>query len=131
MEVGKESIDLGLIVRNVDACRRFYGDTLGLPFQGEMNLAGLSTMYRYLIGTTVLKLVTADDAIPAGPAGMRAQTGLRYFTITVPDLDAAVAAVRERGAEPAMAIREIRPGVRIAMLTDPDGNTVELLENRA
>ena len=131
MDVAKESIDLGLIVRNMDACRRFYGETLGLPFEGEMPLGGAGRMYRYLIGTTVLKLLTADEQTPAGPSGMRAQTGLRYFTISVPDIEAAVERVREQGIEPSLPIREIRPGVRIAMLTDPDGNTVELLENRA
>jgi catechol 2,3-dioxygenase-like lactoylglutathione lyase family enzyme len=131
MDVAKESIDLGLMVRNVEECRKFYGETLGLPFQGEMSMGPNATMYRYLIGSTVLKLNTAAQDMPVGPAGLRAQTGIRYFTISVPDIEATIAKIRGQGVEPIVPVREIRPGVRIAMVADPDGNTVEFLENRA
>ncbi len=130
MDVAKDSIDLGIVIRDVEACRRFYGEELGFPFEGEMAMAG-STMYRYRIGTTILKLVKPDQDPPEAPVGMRAQSGLRYFTISVNDLDAAVAALREQGHEFSVPPREIRPRVRIAILPDPDGNMVELLENRA
>ena len=33
-----------------------------------------------------------------------------------------------KGIKPFMPITEIRPGVRIAMVSDPDGNTVEFLQ---
>jgi catechol 2,3-dioxygenase-like lactoylglutathione lyase family enzyme len=128
VELGKDSIDLGIVVRDVDACRAFYGQTLGLPFEGELTLGTGLTMYRYKVGTTVLKLLGGAEAVPAGPSGLREQTGLRYFTITVKDLDAAVEGVRRQGVEPVTPPREARPGVRMAMFRDPDGNLVEVIE---
>jgi hypothetical protein len=35
----------------------------------------------------------------------------------------------EAKGKPTVAITEARPGVTIAMVTDPDGNTVEFLQN--
>ena len=130
MEVGKESIDLGIIVNDVAGCRQFYGEALGLPFEAEMPLPDGAKMFRYKIGTTVLKLVQPPQPVPASPVGMRAQSGLRYFTITVNDLDKTVAALTAQGREFTVPLREFRPGVRIAILPDPDGNMVELLEMR-
>ncbi|MGD9890646.1 MAG: VOC family protein [Dehalococcoidia bacterium] len=131
MELGKDSIDLGIVVRDVAACREFYGETLGFPFEGEMLLGNDLKLYRYQIGTTVLKLLAGAEDIPTGPSGLREQIGLRYFTITVKDLDASVETVRRWGVEPVTPPRDVRPGVRMAMFRDPDGNMVELIETLA
>jgi predicted enzyme related to lactoylglutathione lyase len=54
--------------------------------------------------------------------------GLRYLTIHVPDIKGLLERLETKGIEPFMPITEIRPGVRIAMVSDPDGNTVEFLQ---
>ncbi|MGI8549640.1 MAG: VOC family protein [Dehalococcoidia bacterium] len=131
MEIGKESIDLGIMVRDIDACRGFYGEDLGLPFEAELPMGGGTTMYRYRIGTTVLKLSKTAEELPASPVGMRAQSGIRYFTITVKNIEQVVSHLTGKGHTFAISLREIRPGVWIAILPDPDGNMVELLENRS
>ena len=74
---------------------------------------------------------------PLGPArhlpcqprqrGLGAQSGIRYFTISVRDLPGVVKKLEAKGLTFAVPLREARPGVWIAMLEDPDGNTVELL----
>ena len=114
-----------------DACRRFYGEQLGFPFEGEMNLGGGNKMFRYRIGTTVLKLVRTGGDPPTGPSGMWSQTGLRYFTITVKNIEDVVAQLEAQGLSFSVPLREIRPGIRIAILPDPEGNMVELLESQA
>ena len=43
------------------------------------------------------------------------------------NLDETVEACRGFGAKIAVEPRALRPGVRMAMVEDPDGNTVELL----
>jgi predicted enzyme related to lactoylglutathione lyase len=48
--------------------------------------------------------------------------------MTVSNLAEVVRACANAGATVPMSEREIRPGVRIAMVTDPDGNWVELLQ---
>ena len=128
MEIAKPGIDLGVLVRDVEACLAFYCEDLGLPKVGEIPFPGDRTMHRIQIGDTVLKLMQyRDGAPPAGPRGLAAQAGLRYFTISVRDLPAVVAGLEAKGRAFTVPLREARPGVWIAMLEDPDGNTVELL----
>jgi glyoxylase I family protein len=128
MEVAKPGIDLGVLVRDAEACVRFYTEDLGLPKVGEVPFPGNRTMHRIQIGDSVLKLMQyGDQALPAGPYEREAQSGLRYFTISVRDLPGVVKGLEAKGHSFTIPLREIRPGVWIAMLQDPDGNSVELL----
>ncbi len=128
MEIAKPGIDLGILVRDVDACLKFYCDDLGLAKVGEMPFPGGRPMHRIQIGDTVLKLMQySDRVLPAGPSEPSAQAGIRYFTISVRDLPGVVNELEAKGHTFTMPLRESRPGVWIAMLPDPDGNTVELL----
>ena len=128
MEIAKEGIDLGVLVRDIDACLKFYCDGLGLEKVAEIPFPGNRTMHRIQIGNTVLKLMQYHDgAPPAGPAGRESQSGIRYFTIAVRNLPEVVKELEAKGLKFSVPLREARPGVWICMLDDPDGNTVELL----
>ena len=48
--------------------------------------------------------------------------------IVVRDAEAAAAQAEEAGRKIVVAPREIRPGIKISMIEDPDGNWVELLQ---
>ncbi len=130
IEIGKESIDIGIVVRDIDAALKFYRDTLGLEYAAEMP-AGGGKMHRLMCGTTVVKLVIHDN-LPerrdntGGPLGA---SGIRYWTITVKDLQAMTEKCRDAGYKVAVEPRDVRPGVRISMIEDTDGNWVEFLEN--
>ncbi len=131
MEVTKPGIDLGVLVRDIEGCLRFYCEDLGLPKVAEIPFPGGRTMHRIQIGDTVLKLMQyQENAPPAGPRGMGEQAGIRYFTISVSDLPGTITRLEAKGHTFTVPLRESRPGVWIAMLQDPDGNTVELLETR-
>ena len=130
MQVNKDSIDLGIVVTDERAALGFYRDALGLEWEGEKPVPG-GRMYRLKCGTTVIKLLKLNRTpeakpAPGGPAG---GLGLRYFTISVPDIRGLMAQLEAKGIRPTVPITEARPGVTIAMVTDPDGNTVEFLEN--
>lgn len=130
LEVGKESIDIGIVVRDLDAALKFYRDTLGLEYAAEMP-AGGGRMHRLMCGTTVVKIVIRDE-VPEkadNPGGPRGASGIRYWTITVKDLEAMTETCRAAGYTVAVEPRDVRPGVRISMIEDPDGNWVEFLEN--
>ncbi|MGO9607803.1 MAG: VOC family protein [Candidatus Binataceae bacterium] len=132
MQVSKDSIDLGIIVTDEKAALGFYRDGLGLEWEGELPLPG-GRMYRLKCGTTIIKLLKLDRTPAAKPAsgGPMGGLGLRYFTISVPDIRALMAQLEAKGIRPTMPVTEFRPGVTIAMVTDPDGNTVEFLQNSA
>jgi catechol 2,3-dioxygenase-like lactoylglutathione lyase family enzyme len=129
MKVAKDSIDLGIVTTNGPAMLAFYRDVLGLKPEGELKMP-FGTMHRLLCGTTVVKLVVPDKAPPAKPApgGFLGATGYRYWTVTVSNLDEVVAAAQAAGHAVPVKRTKVRAGVEIAMLEDPDGNWVELLE---
>ena len=123
IELAKDSIDIGIVVRDGDGAMKFYRDT---PMPGG------GTMHRLMCGTTLVKIVERDEPPEkadnqGGPGGA---SGIRYWTITVKDLDAMTAKFSDAGYTVPVAPREVRPGVRISMIEDSDGNWLELLEDK-
>jgi len=129
-ELIKDSIDLGIVTRNPEAMLGFYRDTLGFRYEGEMPMPGGGSMQRLHCGTSLIKIVTPGNLsdADAAPGGIAGATGYRYWTISVANLNALTEACSAAGAKVAIKPTEIRPGVRIAMVEDPDGNWVEFLE---
>jgi predicted enzyme related to lactoylglutathione lyase len=124
-------IDLGLVVRDIDAVLPFYRDVVGLPVAIDFPLPG-SHMWQLAVGDCMLKLVTHDRTPEAAnpPGGSRGGTGLRYFTIGTDDIDAAVAKCEAAGAPIPLPVTALMPGIRIAMVEDPEGNVLEFLETK-
>ena len=127
----KDAIDLGIVVKDAEAALRFYRDTLGLPLEGTMPIPGGGTMHRLRCGTSVIKLVSPATPPPASapPGGFAGAYGYRYWTISVSNLEEVADACAAAGYDIVIPVREIRPGVEIAMIEDPDGNWVELLRS--
>ena len=129
LELAKDAIDLGIITRDAAPMVAFYRDLLGFTDEGQMPVPGIGTMYRLRCGSSLIKITEADPKADAAPGGLAGATGMRYWTISVVDVDAAAEMCRQAGHEPVIPPRDIRPGVRIAMFADPDGNWVELLQS--
>lgn len=87
-------------------------------------------MTRLKCGTTTVKIVVNGKEPRAAnpPGGLGGATGLRYFTISVNNLHEAASECEAAGYKLAIKPMEIREGVTIAMIEDPDGNWVELLQ---
>jgi catechol 2,3-dioxygenase-like lactoylglutathione lyase family enzyme len=130
IQLTKDSVDLGIVVRDADKALAFYRDLLGFVPVGESAFPGGGTMHRLMCGASMIKLVALGKVPEAAnpPGGIVAASGYRYWTISVSNLDEVVAAATKAGVKIAMGRTEIRPGISIAMLEDPDGNWVELLE---
>ena len=126
-------IDLGIVVLDIDACLPFYRDALGLPEGRTIDLPGGSRIHELKCGDCTVKLVTHKRTPEAAnpPGGSRGGTGLRYWTMGTDDIEAAVAACEAAGAPIPLPPLELVPGVKIAMIEDPEGNVVELLEAKA
>ena len=126
--IAKPGLDLGIVTSNGDAMLEFYRDVVGLAYEATIKLEalGITRMDRLRCNDSVLKLVTTASDVPAGTSGgLEGCTGMRYFTITVDDVAAAAADCEAAGAPVVWPVQEIRPGVTIAMVEDPDGNWVE------
>jgi glyoxylase I family protein len=130
IDVKKPAIDIGIIARDIDAMLAFYRDVLGLEFEVAIPMPGGGTMNRFKVGDSVIKVIELDPAAPAdaAPGGIRGATGYRYWTITVGNLEDCVQQAADSGSKVVVPAKEVRPGITIAIITDPDGNWVELLQ---
>ena len=122
-------IQTGIVVSDVEKSLAFYRDLLGFEFKGEMQMPGGGTMNRLLCGTTLIKLVSAPaTAVTAAGGGITGACGYRYFTITVSNLVEITEAVAAAGYKVTVSPRELRPGISISIVEDPDANLVEFLQ---
>src|SRR5688500_17744491 len=122
----KDSIDLGIIVKDAEASLRFYRDTLGFDPEGTVPMPGGGTMHRLLCGTSVIKVIQPGKEPPAvaPPGGIPGAYGYRYWTMQVSNIEEITDACAAAGYKVAVPVREFRPGVTIAIVEDPDGNWV-------
>jgi catechol 2,3-dioxygenase-like lactoylglutathione lyase family enzyme len=131
VQLAKSAIDLGIVISDSERSLAFYRDLLGFEHVADtpMPIAGGGTMHRLNCGDTLLKLVkltTTPDQ--RGDGGIAGATGMRYFTMIVTNLEEIMAACAEAGTTVAVPVTEVRPGVTIGMVEDPDGNWVEFVQ---
>jgi catechol 2,3-dioxygenase-like lactoylglutathione lyase family enzyme len=129
VQLTKDSIDLGIVIRDSDKSLAFYRDTLGFEHVADMPVPGGATMHRLMCGSTLVKLVKFD-AVPEAanpPGGIMGASGYRYFTISVGNLADVLAQCEQGGYKVIWKKREIRPGTFVGMVEDPDGNWVEFI----
>src|SRR4026208_2076660 len=128
MRSGK--VEVGIVVKDLDAATEFYGAVLGLEYIGDLALPG-GNMKRFLHGDAVIKLLQFDEVPqlanpPSGPLG--GATGLRYVTVQVDRVAESVERCLAAGRAVPIPTFEFHPGVPVAMVEDPEGNWVELMQ---
>lgn len=124
----KNSIDLGIVTTNAEPMLKFYRDTLGFKYLRELKVSNSSLMHQLLCGESMIKLMVVSKDLPnAMPGHIQAAKGYRYWTISVSNIPELVKTCEDAGYKVAVKETEIRPGVRIAIVEDPDGNLVEFL----
>jgi catechol 2,3-dioxygenase-like lactoylglutathione lyase family enzyme len=132
VNVAKDAIDLGIVTTNGEAMLAFYRDVLGFKHEGDiaMEHVGIKVMHRLWFGKSLIKLVVPvkDPGVPAAPGGIQGGTGYRYWTMTIHNLDEVLSAVQAAGQKIVRPRTEVRPGVVIGMIEDPDGNWVEFIQ---
>ena len=121
----------GLLVGDLAASRRFYGDALGLdevPRPSNFTFAGAW----FRAGVDEVHLISADDTtgIPGLPEQGRAvHVGLTtHLAFEVESLDRSCARLAEHGVELAGGPMERGDGVEQVYVHDPDGYVVELFQ---
>jgi predicted enzyme related to lactoylglutathione lyase len=130
VKLTRQCLDAGLVTCNEAAAVRFYSDVLGLTQAGEVSIAGVGVIKRYQVGDSILRILVAAQEPPlkGSTDGFLSQTGLRYITLTIANLDDTIAAVKASEFKVSIDIMALRPGTRTAMVEDADGNTIELME---
>jgi len=127
IEPAKDSLDLGVVVSDIEASLAFYRDVLGLSYVGS-NPLWFGTLHRLRFGKSDFKLIDPSKTPQPAPKGLESTLGFRYVTFVINNLDEICSLLAELKITFVKEAIEIRPGVRIAMVLDPDGNIVEFVE---
>ena len=149
----RTTIDFGIVCSDVEKSVKFYRDAIGFTeadgfdVPGDFaNDAGLSDGHPFHVHVLVLgedsratklKLMQFKPAPGARVDNrfLHSSYGLRYMTLIVDDLDAALKRAAAHGVKPIakgpVALPEGFPeGLYLANVRDPDGNLVELIGPR-
>ncbi|WP_327320212.1 VOC family protein [Streptomyces sp. NBC_01235] len=136
--------EVGVVVRDLELMERFYCDVLGCraghrsrvpeSIGGPAGLGGeLVVVWLDVPSGGRVKLILPRSSpvaapVPAVPTG---RLGLSYLTFHLDDMDPVVAELRAVGARPLSepAVVPAR-GRRISFWGDPEGNVVELVDER-
>jgi len=121
------SINLVLSVADVEESRKFYGDILQLEPMANLNLPGGFVMTRYQVGTTEIKLLHLPQ-LKFETGAIDEAHGIRLLTLFFANEERLKDSFAEHGrAVPNFKSDPARPGWQHAVVSDPDGNRVELV----
>jgi len=149
-EFSRKAIDVGLVVRDVERSVSWYRDVIGLKplttidieadFSGHAGLTDYKLFRVHVLamddsdGAARLKVMHIPETEPAAcpTEFIHSAYGIRYLTIFVKDLTAALRRAEAAGARPLVngPVRfpeELGDHNWLACLRDPDGNIVELI----
>jgi len=127
LDRAKDSVDILIVVRDIDKSLGFYQRILGLEKTKELQTPfGVSHRLRY--GTSLVKLLDPKKVPPSGPIGLEKQLGFRFLSFEIRNLGEVCAALEREAVEFVMPATQVSPDMRLAMVKDPDGNIVEFVE---
>ena len=119
---------LALTTGRFERLRQFYVETLGLPVVG--GFPGQEIVF-VGAGSTAIEIIGEDVPRVADPDARASRHGWHHLAWEVEDVDATFAELTARGVpihSPPEAFPESAPTMRIAFLSDPDGNLIELVQ---
>jgi glyoxylase I family protein len=122
----KPTLDVGIIVSDIANSKAFYGGVLGLKETAPLPMPDGTSMIRYQAGTAILKLREFPKAAKF-LGGTRTAVGFRLLTIYFPDLAPVLKRWKESGGGELKITDGITKGSKYTLLTDPDGNQIEIV----
>ena len=112
---------------NFEVMEAFYTETLGFPVTKRWDDVGIIFID---IGSTTIELIRKADASPSSrPETPAPDLGLNHIALLVESTDAAFEEIQARQVNIVSPPKDFKD-VRIAFFTDPDGNVLELFEER-
>ncbi|WP_195891510.1 VOC family protein [Luminiphilus syltensis] len=141
-------IELGIVVGDLATSVPFYRDLLGLAPERDITISaeigertgvaanGFSISRLTAPCGAVVKLLERQG-LPSAPGQLHDEICARatqsFLTLVIDDLDGIIKKLQEAGvkARSDPAIVDVRPGMRLAFIVDPDGYPIELVEYSA
>lgn len=121
---------IALNCRNLRAQEAFFTKHFGFQRSRTFKAGQPDEFIMLKLGSVRLELFPTDPAQTENVNGGEQLIGFKHLAFDVPDLDAAIAALRADGIEPDPIIDmgHIVPGFRIVFFRDREGNILELME---
>jgi len=107
----------------------FYQEVLGFDKEIEIPFPGIGVVNKLSYGAGYIKiLVLESNPSNINPTGdFSTSNGIRYITINLSNLDEILDACKVNNINIINEGIDLRPGVRVALISDPDGNLIELM----
>ena len=124
-------LQVGLVPADLQRSLTFYRDVLQLPQGDTIPLGDGMALHIFNVGDAIVKVIEQPTVPATAPSAPRFEmTGMRWFTFYLDpgDIDTAMDRCAKAGATIEMPLTEIRAGLRVSIVADPDGNSVELVE---
>lgn len=122
------SLHVGMAVADVERTRAFYCGALGLGEHPATMWDG-KPRHHVRVGDFMIKYWLADDGVPVRTGPINDRAGYRSLTLPVDDVDGTAELLRRRGV-PTVHSTDGGGGT-VCVVSDPDGNAVQLRQRRA
>ena len=122
-------LEAGIVTGDIAELSRFYCEALDFSVEKVLSLSQ-GEVYRLVRDAAQLKLFQpTDPREPAPPLNVwHERVGWAYAALYVTDVASEVSRVLEQGGAVLTDVTNHRPGACYALVTDPDGNVLELLQ---
>ena len=121
-------LEAGIVTHDGEHLSRFYERGLGFTLDRILEFPQ-GTVHRLHNGQAMLKIFQPAEAPhDADGNGWSSTRGFRYAAIHVADVAATVQQAIDAGASVLTPVTPHRPGAAFALLTDPDGTVLEILQ---
>ena len=118
------AIDVGMVTTNDHEMLNFYQNILGFEKEIEIPFPGIGVVNKLNYGAGYIKiLVLEKNPSNTNPTGdFSTSNGIRYITINLSNLDKILDTCKVNNINIINPGIDLRPGVRDALIADPDGN---------
>jgi predicted enzyme related to lactoylglutathione lyase len=126
--VTTHGLEVGIVTHDGENLSRFYERGLGFALDRILDFPQ-GTVRRLRNGQAMLKIFQPTEApCEADDTGWSTTCGFRYVALHVADATATVQQAIDAGASVLTPVTPHRPDAAFALLTDPDGNVLEILQ---
>ena len=131
VKLNSGAIDLGIVTHNIDKMIAFYSDTLGFKKIGEVPFPGLGVVNKLDCGKSQIKILALEEPPKHEnvTGDFTTSSGFRYCSLNLNNLKDVVDSCVSADVQVVNDPMEIRPKVWVAIIKEPDGNLIELMQD--
>ena len=127
VETIRPMLDVTIVTNDGPAAKGFYEEIVGLKPLGTATIANGAQLMRYQAGSATLRIVTPKSPVPKHTEAMDKAIGIRGLALYLPEASEDFAKRLASHGRPEPNWITAKTGTKLARLTDPDGNWLELI----